>query len=204
MIMIIPPAIKVIECTGVLGIVNILRPRQNGRHFTEDISKCILMNENIWISIKISLEFVSKDPNDNIPALVQIMVWHRTGDKPLSEPMVALFTDIYIHHSASMALRRCGSNPKLLIFKLKSRTNILSISCEIALRWRLQDHTDDLSTLFRVMAWCCQSWPRSVLPQMASLGHYYMSYPEMPHSTIDRPRSTLVQVMACPCLALSH
>ena len=97
MIIHVPRAMNVIECTGVLGIVNILRPRQNGRHFTDDIFKCILMNENIWISIKISLEFVSKDPNDNIPALVQIMAWHRTGDKPLSEPMVALFTDIYIY-----------------------------------------------------------------------------------------------------------
>ena len=46
------------------------------------------MNENEWISIKISLKFVPKGPINNIPALVQIMTWRRPGDKPLSEAMV--------------------------------------------------------------------------------------------------------------------
>ena len=45
-------------------------------------------NENVWISIKISLKFVPKVQINNIPALVQIMAWCRPGDKPLSEPMM--------------------------------------------------------------------------------------------------------------------
>ena len=65
-----------------------LRPRQNGRHFADDTFKCIFLNENVRISIKISLKFVPKVPIDNIPALVQIMAWRRPGDKPLSEPMM--------------------------------------------------------------------------------------------------------------------
>ena len=69
--------------------LNTLRPRQNGRHFADDIFNCIFLNENVWISIKISLKFVPKDPINNIPTLVQIMAWRRLGDKPLSEPMVA-------------------------------------------------------------------------------------------------------------------
>ena len=67
---------------------NTLRPIQNGRQFPDDISKCIFLNENVWISIKISLKFVPKGPINNIPALVQIMAWCRPGDKPLSEPMM--------------------------------------------------------------------------------------------------------------------
>ena len=67
--------------------VNTLRPRQNGRHFPDDIIKCIFLNENIWISIKILLKFVSMDPVNKIISLVQVMVWLRPGDKPLSEPM---------------------------------------------------------------------------------------------------------------------
>ena len=67
---------------------NTLRPRQNGHHFADNIFKCIFLNENVRISIKISLKFVPKDPINNTPALVQIMVWHRPGDKPLSEPMM--------------------------------------------------------------------------------------------------------------------
>ena len=47
------------QCRGVLDGVfilhNALRPRQNGRHFPDDIYKYIFLNENIWILIKISL-----------------------------------------------------------------------------------------------------------------------------------------------------
>ena len=68
--------------------INTLRPRRNGRHFTDDIFKCIFLNENVSISIKISLKLVLKGPIDNIPSLVQIMAWRRPGDKPLSEPMM--------------------------------------------------------------------------------------------------------------------
>ena len=46
------------------------------------------LNENVIISIKISLKFVPKGPINNIPALVQMMAWYRLGDKPLSEPMM--------------------------------------------------------------------------------------------------------------------
>ena len=68
--------------------VNTLRPKQNGRHFADDILKCIFVNENVWIPIKISLKFVPKGPINNIWALVQIKAWRRPGDKPLSEPMM--------------------------------------------------------------------------------------------------------------------
>ena len=64
--------------------VNTLRPIQNGRDFADDIFKCIFLNENVFISLKISLKFVTKDRINNIPALVQIMAWRRPGDKPLS------------------------------------------------------------------------------------------------------------------------
>ena len=74
---------------------NTLKPRQNGRHFADDIFKCIFLNENAWISRKISLKFVPMVQINNIPALVQIMAWRRPGDKPLSEPMmVSLLTHI--------------------------------------------------------------------------------------------------------------
>ena len=68
--------------------VNTLRPRQNGRHFADDTFKRIFLDENIRISIKISLKFVPKGPINNIPALVQIMAWRRPGDKSLSETMM--------------------------------------------------------------------------------------------------------------------
>ena len=68
--------------------VNTLRPRRNEQYFADDIFKRIFFNWNVWISIKISLNFVPKGSINNIPALVQIMAWRRSGDKPLSEPMM--------------------------------------------------------------------------------------------------------------------
>ena len=67
---------------------NTLRPRQNGRRFPDNIFKYIFLNENAWISLKISLKFVPMFRMNNIPALVQKMAWRRPGDKPLSEPMM--------------------------------------------------------------------------------------------------------------------
>ena len=110
---------------------NTSRPRQNGRHFPDDIFKCIFLNENVWISIKISLKFVPKGPVDNFPALVHIMAWRRPGDKPLSEPMiVSLLTHI------------CVTRPQWV--------NSLW-------PWDVIWHQRHRSTLYWVMAWCCQA-----------------------------------------------
>ena len=59
--------------------------------------KWIFLNENVWISIEVSLKFVPQGPINNIPALAQIMAWRRPGDKPLSDPiMVNLLTHICV------------------------------------------------------------------------------------------------------------
>ena len=75
---------------------NTLRRRQNGRLFADDNFKCIFLNGNVCISIKVSLKFVPNGPIDNKSALVQMMTWHRVGNKPLFEPMIASFTDAYM------------------------------------------------------------------------------------------------------------
>ena len=64
----------------------------------DDKFKCISLNQNDRILIRISLKFVPRSPIDNKPALVQVMAWHRTGDKPLPEVMLAQFTDAYMRH----------------------------------------------------------------------------------------------------------
>ena len=79
------------------NVVSTLRPRQNGRHFPDDIFKWFCLNENFSVAIKISLNFVPKGPINNIPTLVQIMAWRRPGYKSLSEPMtVSLPTHICV------------------------------------------------------------------------------------------------------------
>ena len=65
--------------------------------------KRIFLNENDRIPIRLSVKFVPRSPIDNNPALVQEMAWHRTGDKPLPEPMSTQFTDAYMRHYGEMS-----------------------------------------------------------------------------------------------------
>ena len=88
----ITSASEVVRLTGLI-LINTLRPKQNSRHFLDDIFKCIFLNENVWMSFELSLKFDPKGQINNIPTLVQIMACRRPGDKPLSEPMmVSLLT----------------------------------------------------------------------------------------------------------------
>ena len=102
------------------GLTITLRPRQNGRHSPDDILKCIFLNENVWISIKISLKFVPPgSPNNKFPALVQIMTWRRPGDKLLSEPMIiCLLTHV------------CGTRPQwVMLWLIKLHPSGISVAC---------------------------------------------------------------------------
>ena len=82
-----------------------MRSRQNVHRFSNDIFKCIFMNENVRRSIKIPVKFVPKGPINNIPALVQIMAWRRSGHKPLSEPII-----VYWRIYASLGLNKLMVN----------------------------------------------------------------------------------------------
>ena len=100
----------------------ILKPKENSRQFSmlsresnsvcltqlpldkmaailaDDIFKCVFVNENVRMSIQIWLKFVPKSPIYNNSALVLVMIWRRTGDKPLPQAMMTHFTDAYIRH----------------------------------------------------------------------------------------------------------
>ena len=71
-----------------------------------DSFKYIFLNENELMSIQISLKFVPIVPIDNKSALVQVMAWRRTGDKPLSEAMMTQFTDAYMRHQGEMSFKK--------------------------------------------------------------------------------------------------
>ena len=58
----------------------------------------IFLNESNRILIQISLKYVPRSLIDNKPTLVQVMAWHRTGTKPLPDPMKTQFIDAYMRH----------------------------------------------------------------------------------------------------------
>ena len=83
---------------NTLQDADVLRPRQNGRHFTDDIFKlCIVLNESIWLSITIPLKFVVEGVIKNIPGWFrQAIVWTDDG----------YFAHAYMRHSASMSFNQ--------------------------------------------------------------------------------------------------
>ena len=96
--------------------INTLRLRQNGRHFPDDIFKCVFLNENEWIQIKISLKFVPKGQINNIPSLLQKMAWRQPGDKPLPEVMMV-----------SILMHICVTRPQWV--KMVQKFSICHNSC---------------------------------------------------------------------------
>ena len=104
--------------------LNTLRPGQNGRHFPDDHLKCIFLNENIWISINISLKFVPRGRINNIPTLVQIMAWCRPGDKKLSHYLNQWWLD-YRRIYASLGLNELTTKHSINCKWLKWFTHVV-------------------------------------------------------------------------------
>ena len=69
----------------------------------DNIFNCIFLNENDRIPIQLSLKYVLRSPIDNKPALVQVMAWHWTGNKPLPEPMLTQLIHTYMQHQGEMS-----------------------------------------------------------------------------------------------------
>ena len=69
--------------------------------YSANILKWIFTYENLYNLINISglfsFMFVSNGPIDNKWVLVQILAWRRTGDKPVSEPILIQFTAAYMY-----------------------------------------------------------------------------------------------------------
>ena len=74
---------------GMCLVLNTLGTRLNVCYFPDGIFKRIFLSENVRNSINISQQFVHYSPIVCKSALVDIMAWHRAGDKPSSESAMA-------------------------------------------------------------------------------------------------------------------
>ena len=129
--------------------MNTLRSRQNSCYFAHNTLKCIILNENVWIKIKISLKFVPKGPIYNIPA---IMAWCWPCNKPLSEPMMV-----------SLLMHICVSWPQWF------KTNLSEIYIEIQqFSFKIMKMSTSWSQV-RTMAVILSIVRRSVAPRWGSV-----------------------------------
>ena len=89
------------------------------------------------LNFEYSLKFIPKGPIDNNTALVQMMAWHRTGDKPLSESVMVMVGDAYMRHAASMSQNVCCPLKVHWAILCKAYWAIMPVSCTIVLRRNL-------------------------------------------------------------------
>ena len=131
--------------------LNTLRLRQNGHHFPDHRFKHMFLIENCCILIR----FEKRGPICNdMPALVQIMAWHRTGYKPLFWTNDGLFS-WWVYASLNLSELSDMCSLYHLNNMLERRTSqsfifvmiIFHISCGIALRWLACDLIDELTSV---------------------------------------------------------
>ena len=110
---------------GRTTAINTSRAIRSRRHFADDSFKCIFLNDNVLISIKISLKFIPMGPINNIPVLVQIMALHQSGDKPLSEPKIILLTQICVTRPQWVNTRTAAISCKIFWHTIEGILSIL-------------------------------------------------------------------------------
>ena len=103
-------------------------PGQNGRHFTDDNLKCIIVNEKFCILIEISLKFVPKCPIDNKTVMVQVRAEQATScylnQCWRSSPTHICGTRgrwVNSHYNTRSTQKKPGSTAKCMVRHKKSR-----------------------------------------------------------------------------------
>ena len=151
--------------------INTSRLRQDGRHFADDIFTCIFFNENFCILIKFLLKYVCKGPIENNLALVQIMAWRRSGDKPSSEPMmISLLTHLCVTRpqwvNIEMVLTHWGRDKMAANFQTPFS---IALSWKKMFEFRLKFHW---RLFLRVQLTIFQHWFRKWLGAVQAPSHY--------------------------------
>ena len=135
----------------IFEILRILRPKQNGAHFANDIFKCRSVTENGWVSIKISLNNVPNRPINStlLPALVQVLDCLLSGSKPLPKPMLPGFQlDPWEQTTVKFELKLKKSFIKM---------RVKSVICEVAAflsRGGGGGGVNNHPTMVGIMFWC--------------------------------------------------
>ena len=64
------------------------------KKISDDVFKCIFVNDKIHIWITIPVNIVPEGPVHDKLSLVEVMAWRQTGAKPLPEPMMTMVSDV--------------------------------------------------------------------------------------------------------------
>ena len=87
-----------IQNSALRVVINWLPPGHDGRHFADDIFRCILWMKLFFLLIKILLKFVPKGPIDNNPTLEEDNGLGPNRRQALIWTSADRFTDAYMQH----------------------------------------------------------------------------------------------------------
>ena len=123
--------------------------------FETTFSNEIFLNENM---IKISLKFVTKGPINHNPAMVQIMAWRQSGNKPLSEPMmILLLMHICVTRPQwvkSLRVKSRGRWVKFIKLSLFSNEILLNENViKISLKFVIKGPINHYPAMVQIIAW---------------------------------------------------
>ena len=136
-----------------------LNPEHNCQHFVDDIFKKILLNENNYILIQISLKFVPRGLIENKSALIQTGAWCWTGNMSVPEPVMTVIDTVYYKKInkkgkkwvPSKSLQPCLNQwYQLVMPHTITRTHWVNSLWPSDAIWQYGNR----STLAQVMAWC--------------------------------------------------
>ena len=88
---------KFAEYSCQAQIFNTLRPEQNGHHVADNISSAFFYSKLQYLDSNFIAVCSHLGLIDNALALVQVMAWCPSGNKPLSDPMLTQLTHICIN-----------------------------------------------------------------------------------------------------------
>ena len=112
-----------ISACFLAAYINTSRPRRSGRHFADDILKCIFLKENNCILIRISLKFVPQWINDYVISIIQ---WHIFICKMFGWATLAITFNVHRHAHGSWFVN-CVATDSLLNTVTKQRTGITMV-----------------------------------------------------------------------------
>ena len=127
--------------------INSLAPGKFEWNFRYLILQIISVIDGWVITYELAIRWMSLNFTHDKSTLIQVMAWCRQATShylsqwwPRSLSPYGVTRPQWVK---SLAPGRCGCNIVLVIFKLISMIDILSISCKITLMWMLQGLTDD-------------------------------------------------------------
>ena len=150
--------------------IDTLESTQRGRQFADGIFNSISLNEKNWNLHKIYWKSVPCGIISNMAALVQLIAWRRTGDKPLSEAILEYSTEALTWPQWLKCCLTHSGRDKCIFLNQN-----VCFPIKISLKFVSKGQINKIPALVQIMAWRRPGYKPLSEPMMVSLPtHIYV------------------------------